>query len=198
MSGVIDTAKAIVSSAMEEVTDIIPPPPLAAEAKGEAPGRGRLAGQRILVVGGGQSVNTFDPNPPMGNGRAICVLAAREGATVVVVDRSREAAQGTVDIIEKEGLPRAFVVVADVSTPDGCSSLMEESLKHLDGQLDGAVIAVGIVGNGSSIADDPLAYWESVMNVNLRPHFLLLQTIGPLLEKAPNGGSLVSIGSVAQ
>lgn len=198
MAGLVEKAKEVVSSAMEEVTDIIPPPPLAAEAKGEAPGRGRLAGQKILVVGGGQSVNTFDPNPPMGNGRAICVLAAREGATVVVVDRSREAAQGTVDVIEKERLPKAHVIVADVSTPEGCSSLMEESMKLLGGQLDGAVIAVGIVGNGSSISQDPLAYWESVMNVNLRPHFLLLQTIGPLLEKASNGGSLVSIGSVAQ
>jgi hypothetical protein len=39
-----------------------------AESLGEAPGRGRLAGRRILVVGGGQRV--FDAaSDPIGNGR---------------------------------------------------------------------------------------------------------------------------------
>ncbi len=43
-------------SASEEDRFVRPP---SAESLGEAPGRARLAGRRILVVGGGQRV--FDP-----------------------------------------------------------------------------------------------------------------------------------------
>jgi NAD(P)-dependent dehydrogenase (short-subunit alcohol dehydrogenase family) len=189
----------IVSSAMEEVLDIIPPPEISLEAQGKAPGRGRLIGKHILVVGGGQSVNSFDAeNPPIGNGRASCVLMAREGATVVVADLSAEAAQGTVDMIEKEGVGKAIVVVGDVSTPEGCSGIIQDSLKALDGQLDGLVIGVGIVGAGASIPHYSAAYWDRVMNINVRSHFLLLQEALPYIEKRPAGGSVVSISSISQ
>jgi NAD(P)-dependent dehydrogenase (short-subunit alcohol dehydrogenase family) len=59
---------------------------LPAEAAGSAPGRGRLAGRRVLVVGAGTRPSP-EPDPPIGNGRAISVLAAREGAAVACADR---------------------------------------------------------------------------------------------------------------
>ena len=43
------------------------------ESAGTAPGRGRLAGRRILVVGAGQMTYDLD-DPPIGNGRAIAQL----------------------------------------------------------------------------------------------------------------------------
>ena len=56
---------------------------LSAESEGRAPGRDRLKGRRILVVGGGQ--RTFDAaTDPVGNGRAMSLLFAREGAHVAV------------------------------------------------------------------------------------------------------------------
>jgi NAD(P)-dependent dehydrogenase (short-subunit alcohol dehydrogenase family) len=60
------------------------------EAAGSAPGRGRLAGRRVLVVGAGTRPSP-EPDPPIGNGRAIAVLAAREGAAVVCADRDSVA-----------------------------------------------------------------------------------------------------------
>src|SRR6185312_7596515 len=59
---------------------------LVQESRGEAPGRGRLEGRRILVVGGGQEDYGLD-DPPIGNGRAMSILFAREGAAVAVADR---------------------------------------------------------------------------------------------------------------
>lgn len=186
-----------ISSAMEEVTGILPPPETSLEARGLAPGRGRLTGKHVLVVGGGQSLNDFDPNPPVGNGRAICILLAREGATVVVADRSHEAAQGTVDMIEKEGIGKAHVIVGDVSTPEGCTSIVQDSLQALDGQLDGLVIGVGTVGAGPSVPKDSAEYWDRVFSINLRAHYLILEQAVPHIEKSPYGGSVVSISSVA-
>ncbi|MGY4345156.1 NAD(P)-dependent dehydrogenase (short-subunit alcohol dehydrogenase family) [Bradyrhizobium sp. GM7.3] len=61
---------------------VLPP---SAESLGEAPGRGRLERRRILIVGGGQRV--FDAaTDPIGNGRAMSILCAREGAKVAVAD----------------------------------------------------------------------------------------------------------------
>jgi len=45
---------------------------LSPESAGRAPGRDRLRGRRILVVGAGQRA-IDEPDPPLGNGRAICL-----------------------------------------------------------------------------------------------------------------------------
>ena len=76
-------------------------PELPDEVLGRAPGRGRLTGRRVLVVGAGTRPSD-DPQAPIGNGRAISVLAAREGATVVCVDRHEAAARETVRLIEAD------------------------------------------------------------------------------------------------
>ena len=76
--------------------------PLSPESRGEARGRGRLAGRRILVVGGGQ--RTFDAaTDPVGNGRAMSLLFAKEGAHVAVADVNRASADDTVARITSEG-----------------------------------------------------------------------------------------------
>jgi NAD(P)-dependent dehydrogenase (short-subunit alcohol dehydrogenase family) len=84
---------------------------LPAEATGSAPGRGRLAGRRVLVVGAGTRPSP-EPDPPVGNGRAIAILAAREGASVVCADRDQAAAEVTAEMVRAEGA-RAEHVRAD-------------------------------------------------------------------------------------
>ncbi len=64
------------------------------ESLGAAPGRGRLVGRSIVVVGAGTRVSD-DPDAPIGNGRAIAVLCAREGADVACVDVDAESAART-------------------------------------------------------------------------------------------------------
>ena len=55
-----------------------------AESAGEAPGRGRLNGRRILVVGGGQ--RTFDAaTDPVGNGQLITMDIRHRGAGKVTM-----------------------------------------------------------------------------------------------------------------
>ncbi len=79
---------------------------------------GLLAGRSITVIGAGTQPSR-DPDAPVGNGRAIAVRAAREGASVVCVDRDEAAVEETWRLITEEG-GKAAVVVADVTTEEGC------------------------------------------------------------------------------
>jgi NAD(P)-dependent dehydrogenase (short-subunit alcohol dehydrogenase family) len=148
----------------------------------------RLEGRRILVVGAGTQ-RSDDPEAPVGNGRAIAVLAAREGAAVACADRDREAAEETAAWIEREG-GRASVIVGDVTSADDCAAIVTEAAA---GGIDGVVCNVGI-GRGMAIEHTTAADWDTVFSVNLRSHFLVAQAALPVLGQ---GSAIVFVGSVA-
>lgn len=132
-----------------------------------------------------------DDDPPPGNGQAISVLCAREGADVAVVDLRADAADETIALIEGEG-GRAARIVADVSEPDECERLVDEAVAALGG-LDGVVLNVGI-GAGRKLEGTTPELWDQVLAVNLRSHFLVARRALPLL---PQGASMVFVSSVA-
>ncbi len=150
----------------------------------------RLANRRIIVVGAGTR-DTGDPEAPVGSGRAIAVLAAREGASVACVDTNADAAAATARLVEAEGA-KAAVIAADVADPDACASLVTESVAALGG-IDGIVLNVG-VGAGMGLTRTTVDEWDYVANVNLRAHFLVAQAAK---EHLPEGSSIVFISSVA-
>lgn len=151
----------------------------------------RLSGRHVLVVGAGTQ-RSDDPDAPIGNGRAISVLAAREGASVVCVDRDGEAARRTVAMIEDEG-GTATAVVADVASEDGCKTAVEAGAEAFDGALDGVVCNVGI-GRGGGLARTSADDWDATFAVNLRAHFLVAREAFPRLGA---GAAVVFISSVA-
>lgn len=127
----------------------------------------------------------------MGNGRAIAVLAAREGAAVVCADRDQVAAEVTAELVRAEGA-RASVVVADVSEPAACASLVEDSVAALGG-LDGLVLNVGF-GLGRGMGGTTAEQWDATFAVNTRAHFLVSAAALPVLAPA---SAIVFISSVA-
>jgi NAD(P)-dependent dehydrogenase (short-subunit alcohol dehydrogenase family) len=147
----------------------------------------RLDRRRVLVVGAGTQPSD-EPDPPVGNGRAISVLAAREGAEVVCADRDRAAAEETAAWIEREG-GKATVEVADVASEDDCAALVAAA----GAGLDGLVLNVGI-GRGMGIADTSAHDWDTTFAVNLRGHFLMTREALPHLGE---GSAIVFISSVA-
>jgi NAD(P)-dependent dehydrogenase (short-subunit alcohol dehydrogenase family) len=149
----------------------------------------RLTGRRVLVVGAGTQ-RSDDSDAPIGNGRAIAVLAAREGATVVCADRDRLAAEETARRITDEGGDSA-VIVADVGSTEGCASLVAEAAA--DDTIAGVVLNVGI-GRGGGIAGTSAEDWDSTFAVNLRSHFLVVREAWPRLT---DGATIVFISSVA-
>lgn len=160
------------------------------EALGDAPGRGRLEGRRILVVGGGQRA-TGD-NDTQGNGRAIARLAAREGAYVAVADKDRQAAAGTVLYIRATG-GRADPIVADVAIPAEVERMVAEAHRAMGG-LDGIVLNVGISGLPGGLGGQDADAWDGVFAVNVRAHMLTCKAAFPLLA---DGSAIVLVSSVA-
>jgi NAD(P)-dependent dehydrogenase (short-subunit alcohol dehydrogenase family) len=164
---------------------------MAAEARGEAPGRDRLEGRRILVVGAGQEDHGLE-DPPIGNGRAMSVLFGREGASVAVADLNEETAEATAELVRAEGAA-AKVIVADAAD-EGASAAMFESARNALGGLDGVVMNLGI-GAGLGIAHTSTEDWDRVMAVNLRSHFLGCKH--GLAAMGEEGGAIVLAGSIA-
>ena len=163
---------------------------LSAESRGVAPGRGRLTGRRILVVGGGQAAHGDDDIP--GNGRAISILAGREGAAVAVADLSLDSAEDTALLVRKEGV-EAVAIQADATDEDDVRRMLAEAATALGG-LDGIVLNVGIDG-GVRLAGTDVATWDRVFAVNARTHFLGVKHGMPLL---PDGiGAVVLMSSTS-
>ena len=130
--------------------------PITSEAAGLAPGRHRLESRRILVVGAGTQPCP-DADAPIGNGRAIALLCAREGAAVGCADRDEAAARDTLAQIEKEG-GRGVVIVGDVSDEAACARIVDEA-EHALGGIDGVVLNVGIAA-GARLAGTDAAAWD--------------------------------------
>ncbi|MEV0595547.1 SDR family NAD(P)-dependent oxidoreductase [Nonomuraea cavernae] len=147
---------------------------------------GRLVGRRVLVVGAGTRPSD-EPDPPVGNGRAIAVTAAREGAEVVCADVDEPAAAETAGWIRREG-GAASVLTVDLADPAQCEALPARAER-----IDGIVLNAGI-GAGFTLAGTSAEEWDQVFAVNLRAHFLVCKAALPLLGP---GSSIVLIGSVA-
>ena len=150
----------------------------------------RLEGRRILVVGAGTQPSN-DPDAPAGNGRAISVLAGREGASVACADRDEAAARETASLVEKEGAA-ASVQIADVTDASACERIVEEAVAAMGG-LDGVVLNVGI-GLGGRLEGTSPEQWDTVFSVNVRSHFLVSRAA---LPRMGDGGAFVYISSVA-
>jgi NAD(P)-dependent dehydrogenase (short-subunit alcohol dehydrogenase family) len=150
----------------------------------------RLAGRNVLVVGAGTRTSD-DPDAPIGNGRAISVLAAREGAAVACADIDRAAADETVRLVTAEGA-RAETLVGDVTDESDCAEIVEGAVRALGG-LDGVVCNVGI-GLGRGLEGTTADEWDAVHAVNVRSHFLVCRAALPAM---PEGGAIVFISSVA-
>jgi NAD(P)-dependent dehydrogenase (short-subunit alcohol dehydrogenase family) len=160
------------------------------ETLGQAKSQGRLAGRRIVVVGAGQR-KIIDEDPPIGNGRAMSLLFAREGAHVACIDINKDAADNTVAQIAAEG-GKAFADIVDVSDAAAIAPALDRCAKQLGG-LDGLALNVGI-SSGLSLPKMTADAWDKDYAVNVRSHMLFAQKA---LEIMSPGGAIVLVSSMA-
>ena len=116
---------------------------------------GRLAGRRVLVVGGGQQSYGVE-DAPVGNGRAIAITCAREGASVAVADIDTAAAEETAELARAEDGGEVAALTGDASDEEAVVAMLDATEQALGG-VDGLVLNVGIAaGIGlENTSDDP-------------------------------------------
>jgi NAD(P)-dependent dehydrogenase (short-subunit alcohol dehydrogenase family) len=153
-----------------------------------APGRGRLTGKTVLVIGGGSI------GPGWGNGKAAAVVFGREGARVAVVDRRAEAAQETVDIIRAAG-GQAISLSGDVTDEADVARIVEQAIAAF-GRIDVLHNNVGGSGTGKRLNNMTLKDWNETFARNVTSAMLTSQAVVPHMEKS-GGGSIINVSSVS-
>ena len=143
--------------------------------------RSRLDG-KIAVVTGSTS----------GIGRGIAEHFAGLGANIVVHGLARPDGLETVRRVRAAGREAEYVE-GDLTSEDVCRGLIRFAVERFGG-LDILVNNAGDVGRGD-VEHIPVARWDTIMAVNLRAPFILMQeAIAPM--RARGGGSIVNIGSL--
>lgn len=148
---------------------------------------GRLAGKTAVVMGAGSI------GPGWGNGKAIAVLYAREGANVVCVDIHQDAAAETARVIGDEG-GQAIALRADVTRLDDIAAVQEQALSRF-GRVDILNNNVGIVSTGG-VVETTEAEWDRVYAINLKSCFLAMKQFIPAMQRQ-GGGSIINTSSLA-
>lgn len=148
---------------------------------------GRLQDKVAIVTGSGSI------GPGWGNGKAISVLFAREGAKVVGADIDRDAALMTQQIIAGEG-GCSIAVTADMTRANDVKSLVASALDAY-GRIDLLVNNVGIAVVGGPAELDE-ATWDRVMEVNIKSVYLTCHHVLPVMI-AQRRGAIVNNASVA-
>ncbi len=149
----------------------------------------RLANKKVMVVGAGQT-----SGETIGNGRAISVLFAREGARLHLVDRDPASLVETATMVGKEG-QEATTFVADVRHEDACKAAVEACVDGLGG-VDVLVNVVGIGAGDASVTRIEEEAWDLMMDVNMKSVLFMSKYALPHMREA-GGGNILSISSVA-
>ncbi|HEX3181275.1 MAG TPA: SDR family NAD(P)-dependent oxidoreductase [Beijerinckiaceae bacterium] len=131
--------------------------------------------------------------PGWGNGKAMSVLFARQGATVLGLDISLAAAQETQALVSGEG-NLMHVAACDVTNSGQVKHVFETFVAE-HGGLNILVNNVGRSEPGNLVNMDE-EIWRSQLDLNLTSAFLVSKYAVPMMA-ARGGGSIVCISSVA-
>jgi NAD(P)-dependent dehydrogenase (short-subunit alcohol dehydrogenase family) len=149
----------------------------------------RLKGKTAIIVGAGQT-----PGTTIGNGRAMAILFAREGAEVLCVDRDGARAAETAQMVEKEG-GRATSLEADTTKPGAADAIIAAAKTRM-GRIDILVNNVGIGGRDGPAHRLEEDAFDRIMTVNLKSTWLVSKAAIAVMREQGKG-AIVNISSLA-
>lgn len=147
----------------------------------------RFEGKVAIVTGAGCV------GPGWGNGRAMAVRLAEEGAKVLAVDRDPAKLSET---LERAGAARDSIVTCecDVTGSSSVEAMVAKALEHF-GRID-----ILINNVGGSAAGGPIEMseevWDSQIDINLKSVFLTCKHVLPHM-KAQGSGAIVNVASTS-
>ncbi len=144
---------------------------------------GRLENKVSLVTGAGSGI-----------GRAIAVLFAAEGSTVIANDRRGDAVDETARMIEAKG-GKVSVLKGDVSVSREVDEIVRGAVqKHH--RVDVLVnVAGGSLGVNSPAGNTSEDEFDRVITNNVKSTFLMSKAVLPGMIKN-GGGGIINMGSI--
>lgn len=145
----------------------------------------RFSGKVAIVTGAGG-----------GLGAVYASMLAKEGASVVVVDRAQNAVEQTAAGLHDAGAA-CVGVAADLVDPDQAARMASETLAaygRIDILINNAGGGSSTPGNAGSIAEmDPDA-WDTLVDINLKTAFLCTRAVAPAMKQQCYG-KIVNVSS---
>lgn len=143
-----------------------------------------LQGKRALVTGAAQGI-----------GYGVAEAFAGQGASVAVLDLSRDGATGAAENIARATGAEVIGVSVDVSDPASVESAIEEAISRLGG-LEIAVNNAG-VGNATALIDTSDEEWRRVYDVNVDGMFYCCRAEARWMLDHDVRGSIVNTVSMS-
>ncbi len=143
----------------------------------------KLKNKIAIVTGGSRGI-----------GAAICRAYAREGATVIIVNKNQpEKAIELANKIKQEG-GSAEAMSCDIVNPEAVKNLVQHVIRQYK-RIDILVNNAGTLVF-KNFEDHSLEDWDFVMNTNLKGAFLISQAVVPYMKKQ-HYGKIIFISSLA-
>lgn len=143
---------------------------------------GRLEGKSAIITGAGSGI-----------GRATALLFARNGARVVIGDKS-ESVHQTAALIKEEG-GTVLAQQMNAGKEDDVRKMIDAA-RTAHGGIDIAYANAGVSGGLPGIFDQSIDDWQQILQVNLIGPFLLIKLAAPEIMKK-GSGSIICTASVA-
>ena len=143
----------------------------------------RFTGRVVIVTGAGGGI-----------GRATAARLAAEGASLVLVDRLKDALAETREVTERSGVP-VIAVEADVTRCSDVERYVATAAERFGG-IDAFFNNAGVLGAVSPLVDYPEPEFDRVMAVNVKGVWLGMKAVAPVMA-ARGGGAIVNTASIA-
>ena len=121
-------------------------------------------------------VSRYDAGP---RERLTAARLAAEGASLVLVDRVKDALAETLAIIERTGVP-VITVEADVTRWSDSQRYVAAAVERFGG-VDAFFNNAGVLGAVSPLIDYPEAEFDRVMAVNVKGVWLGMKAVAPAM-----------------
>lgn len=148
----------------------------------------RLKNKIAIIVGAGQQ-----PGETIGNGRAVAIRFAQEGATCLLIDVNEEWANETLAMVEAEG-GTGSILVADITKEDQCKAIADTCVERY-GRID---ILHNNVGRSKGDAPTPEiseSMWDELMDMNLKGMVLTCKHVLPVM-RTQKAGNIINVSSI--
>jgi NAD(P)-dependent dehydrogenase (short-subunit alcohol dehydrogenase family) len=144
----------------------------------------RLAGRRALVTGSTSGI-----------GRSIAMALAREGATVVVSGRNKDAGDTVVQAISSAGGTGHFVRADLAEGGRAATHLAQAAAEAAGGPLGVLVNNAALLIPPQSLTEVDEQWADLALAVNIKAPFLLAAALVPAMVEN-GGGVVVNVGSI--